>query len=336
MPISVQPFGKMPDGTVIERISLRGGGLQANVLTYGGVLQDLRLEGHGPALVLGFEQFDYYLNHSPYFGAIVGRCANRIRDGHMLLGSVEFQLDQNETAGHHLHGGKGGTGNRIWTIDKVEDDNVVLSLLLADGEMGYPGNMQISLIYHLLPENVLDIKLEAISDKTTLCNLAHHSYFNLDGSDTILDHLLRVDSDGFNPVDDELIPTGEVRSVEATPFDFRQLKSIGAVSRQQLIDHNFCLSQQRQKLRPVAQLESPKSAIRLEVHTSEPGLQVYDGKKIDIPVNGLDGRHMGAYAGIALEAQVWPDAVHHQHFPQAVVDPGETYRQYTQYAFSKV
>ncbi len=331
---SVTLFGQMPDGTEVFRISLANGPLTAKVITFGAVLQDLRLQGQAPALVLGFETFDPYLTHSPYFGATAGRCANRIRDGHLLLDGKEYQLDRNFLGKHHLHGGSAGIGKRVWTIDKVSADSATLSIRLADREMGYPGNMTAAVTYRLLPEGVLDIVFSATTDRTTLCNIAHHSYFNL-GEDTIADHLLRIDANAFTPVDDELIPTGEVRSVAGDAFDFRKPKPIGPVSTGQILDHNFCLSNQREALRPVARLESPASGIAMEIRTTESGLQVYDGARIDIPMPGLDGRRMGAHAGVALEPQIWPDAVHHSNFPQAVLHPGETYKQHTQFAFHK-
>ena len=332
---SIKPFGTMRDGSVVEQISLVGGGLSANILTYGAVLQDLRLAGFPHPLVLGFEKFEYYLDYSPYFGATAGRCANRIRHGHLPLGDDVFQLDQNSN-GHHLHGGTDGTGKRLWSIDQVAADRVSLSLRLGDGHMGYPGNIDILANFQLLEDGVLDIRYEATCDKTTLCNLAHHSYFNLDRGDTILDHLLRVDSDAYTAVDSELIPTGEVTPVEGTLMDFRKPKPVATISPNHLFDHNFCLSEQRQKLHPIGMLESRKSGLAMELRSSEPGLQVYDGAKIDIRVAGLDGRMMGAHAGMALEPQTWPDAVHNSHFPQALLHPGETYRQHTQYAFSSV
>lgn len=325
----------MPDDNPVERISISAGGLSANILTYGSVLQDLRLQGHTPALVLGFDSFDSYLTHSPYFGATAGRCANRIRDGHLPLGGETFQLDQNFLGQHHLHGGAKGIGKRIWTIDETGEYFVSLSIELSDGEMGYPGNMRIALTYRLLQGGVLDITFSAETDKVTLCNLAHHSYFNLDGTASIADHLLEVDADHFNPVDDDMIPTGEIRHLDGHIFDFRQSRTIGQISEAAILDHNFCISTIRSPIKKVANLKSPLSGVAMEIRTTEPGLQVYDGAKINIPLPGLDGTSMGPHAGIALEPQVWPDAVHHPDFPQAVLRPGETYQQHTQYAFNK-
>ncbi len=333
--MSIKPFGRMPDGQEIMQVSLSAGGLSAKFLTYGALLQDLRFQGHDPSLVLGFETLENYLDYSPYFGANAGRCANRIRDGHVLLDGQRYQLDCNFLDKHHLHGGRAGIGKRVWEIEEVTGDSLTLSITLADGEMGYPGDMEISLTYRLLDHGVLDIRFIATTDKTTLCNLAHHSYFNLDGTASIAEHLLQVDADSYTPVDEELIPTGEIRPVANGAFDFRSAKPVGLVSADQILDHNFCLSAERQPIRTVAALESSNSGVSMKIRTTEPGLQVYDGAKVDIPVSGLEGRCMLKHAGIALEPQVWPDAIHHPDFPQAILRPGETYKQHTQYVFSK-
>jgi aldose 1-epimerase len=330
--MGLQPFGSLHTGELVHRVTLTGGSLSINVLSYGAVIQDLRLAGHQAPLVLGFTEFAPYLTHSPYFGAIAGRCANRIRDGHLELNGKEFQLDRNFLGKHHLHGGAASLGKRLWQIDEITDSAVALSIKLTDGEMGYPGNMAVQVKYHLLANGVLDIRMQATADAPTLCNLAHHSYFNLDGGNTISDHELHIAADAYLPVDDELIPTGEVRSVASTGFDFRQP---AAVSRAHPIDANFCISDSRGSLKPVAWLSSPESGVVMECHTTEPGLQVYDGANIDIALPGLMGKSMGAYSGLAMEPQVWPDAQHHRHFPQAVLQPGDTYAQHTQYIFSK-
>ncbi|MGE4611482.1 MAG: aldose epimerase family protein [Paracoccaceae bacterium] len=332
----MQKFGEMPDGTEVHRVQLSGNVLTANILTYGAVVQDLRLDGHEPALVLGFEEFDSYLAYSPYFGATVGRYANRIRDGHLEIDGQTYQLDQNFIGQHCLHGGSLGTGKRVWAVDNLTPDTVALSIVLADGEMGFSGEMKVQAIYSLLPEGTLDIKYSATTDKPTLCNFAHHSYFNLDGGSSILDHILQAHASHYTPVDNELIPTGQVLDVEGTGFDFLEPKKVAAGGQDGLLDHNFCLSSDAEELRPVAELHSQLSGVSMRVNTTEPGLQVYDGAKIDVPVPGLAGTTMKAHAGIAIEPQVWPDSAHHKHFPQAILRPDEQYSQHTQYAFEKV
>lgn len=324
-------FGTMPDGTPVERVTLSGGGLTANVLTYGTVVQDLRLEGHQHSLVLGFETFDPYLSHSPYFGATAGRCANRIRDGHLELNGKTYQLDLNFLAKHSLHGGAVSMGKRVWTLESASSDSATFSIQLEDGEMGFPGNLSASVTYSLLPDGIFDVRMSASTDAPTLCNMAHHSYFNL-GSETVSDHLLQVEAESYLPVDDELIPTGEIASVFGTRFDFQGPTPVKAASP---VDHNYCCFAEKGALRRVATLYSGTSGVSMDVLSTEPGLQIYDGAKIDIAPEGLDGMKMRAHAGIAIEPQIWPDANHNPEFPQAVLNPDETYEQHTQYRFSK-
>jgi aldose 1-epimerase len=324
-------FGEMPDGTPVERVTIRGGGLTAKVLSYGAVIQDLRLDGHEAPLVLGFDTFAPYLTHSPYFGATAGRCANRIRDGHLELDGVTYQLDRNFLGKHLLHGGAKGVGKRLWRVAETGPDRVTLAITQDDGDMGFPGRLDASVTFALLDRGVLDIRMAAETDAPTLCNLAHHSYFTLGGA-TISDHRLRVDAETYLPVDDELIPTGEERAVAGTRFDFRTPAPVGQAHP---VDHNFCLSRERRPLRPVARLENPATGLAMDLHTTEPGLQVYDGAKINIDLPGLTGQPMRAHAGIALEPQIWPDANHHAGFPQAVLRPGEHYAQQTQYIFTR-
>ncbi len=328
----VEVFGALPGGEPVHRLKLKGGGLTAHLLTWGAVLQDLRLAGHTAPLVLGFAEFAPYLTHSPFFGATAGRCANRISGGELTLDGTQHQLDRNFIGKHMLHGGADSMGKRLWQVAEHADNRAVLTIALPDGHMGFPGTLKAQVAFALLEGGVLDIRMTATTDKATLCNLAHHSYFNLDGADSVADHLLRIDAARYLPVDDELIPTGETRDVAGTGFDYR---TAAPVAQCFPVDHNFCLSDQRAALRPVAWLSSPGSGVSMECRTTEPGLQVYDGAKIDIPLPGLGGTPMGASAGLAIEPQIWPDANHHTRFPQAVLQPGETYDQHTQFVFSK-
>ncbi len=322
----------MPDGTPVHRVRVQSGQMEAHFLSYGAVLQDLRLAGHPHPLVLGFPTFAPYLTHSPYFGAIAGRCANRIRDGHLELGGKTYQSDPNFLGKHTLHGGAVGMGKKVWQIENTTTDSVTFTISLADGEMGFPGNLSATVAYKLTGDATLDIEMQATTDAPTLCNLAHHSYFILDGTGSIASHRLQIDAGNYLPVDSDLIPTGEVRPVADTPFHFRTPRRLESGVP---LDHNFCLATSRQDIRKVARLTSSVSDVSLVVHTTEPGLQIYDGSRIDIDVPGLAGKPMSANAGIAIEPQYWPDANHHEGFPSAVLQPGETYRQHTQYAFLK-
>ena len=325
-------FGEMPDGSLVERHTIQGGGLRANFLSYGAVLQDLRLEGHDAPLVLGFEKFAPYLTDSPFFGAVAGRCANRVRDGRITIDGETFQTDQNFLGKHMLHGGAKGAGKVNWMFDEVTDNSVRLVLNQPDGHMGFPGNLDVRYTVSCLDNGVLDIVIEAVTDKPTVANFAHHSYFNLDGGDSTEAHLLQIDADRYTVIDDEFIPTGESRDVKGSRFDFRVERAIGDET---IIDHNLCLTDTKTPIRRIGHLRSKKSGVTMEMRSTEPGLQVYDGFKLNVGPAGLDGRQYGANSGIALEPQIWPDAVNHSTFPDAVLRPSETYRQHTQFAFSK-
>ncbi len=330
--MSIAVFGHMADGSPVHRITLRGGGLTAQILTYGAVLQDLRLAGHDAPLVLGFAEFAPYLTKSPYFGATAGRCANRIAGGEVTIDGVAQQLDTNFLGKHTLHGGADGLGKRLWTLADHGPGHATLEITLPDGHMGFAGNLTTQVTFRLLEGGEFDIRMNAQTDAPTLCNLAHHSYFTLDGGASVADHRLRIAAEHYLPVDEELIPTGEVAPVAGTRFDFR---SPAPLAQAAPLDHNFCLSDARGPLRPVAWLASPTSGVTMECRTTEPGLQVYDGSKIAIDHPGLTGAPMGACAGVAMEPQIWPDANHHARFPSAVLRPGETYEQHTQFAFEK-
>ena len=322
----------MPDGSAVTRHRITGGGLTAYVLSYGAVLQDLRLEGHAPPLVLGFETFAPYLTDSPNFGAVVGRCANRIGRGQFQIDGRSYQVDLNMQGQHHLHGGRDGAGVLNWTVETVQSDQITLRLELADGHMGYPGNMTVRCTYACLTGGVLDVQIEAVTDAPTLCNFAHHSYWNLDGSANTHGHVLQADAGRITAVDDGYISTGETPDVTGTRYDFRTARSVQDETH---IDNNLCLSDARVALRPVAELVAPASGVALELRTTEAGLQVFEAIDMAVGPAGLERRRYGSNAGVALEAQVWPDAVNHETFPSAVLRPDETYKQQTQFAISK-
>lgn len=331
-------FGKLPSGETVEEVVIRGGGLTASVLTYGAVIRDLRLDGHGPALVLGFDTIEDYLAHSPYFGATPGRCANRVAGGRCVIDGAQVELERNEKGVGHLHGGSDGIARRNWSIRSATDREVVLDIVDPDGRAGYPGNCRISATYGLNEGGVLAVSYTAETDRPTIANLCQHSYFNLDGSPDVLAHELMIAADHYLPVNDQTIPTGELAPVAGTVFDFRRPKAIGLErieGRPVGYDHNFCLSRHAVDKRLVATLKSPVSGIRMDVHTSEPGVQFYAGWKMNVPVAGLDGRTYGPYAGLCLETQIWPDSVNHAHFPNAVLRPGERLVQNTDYIFTR-
>lgn len=335
----METFGKTADGDEVSLVAISAGGMSANIINWGAVVQDLRLDGHAPPLVLGFSEFDHYPARSPYFGAIAGRFANRIAKGRFFIDGEAFQADPNFLGKHTLHGGSKGTGKRLWTIAEFGSDFVTLNYRAVAGEMGFPGNLDISFTYRLVAGGRLIVELSATTDAPTPCNFAHHSYFNLDdgGAGDVLDHRLMIAGDAYLPVDDELIPTGVVQPLADTAFDFRRARPIRQDDggKQQLYDHNFCLSAQRGPLRRAAWAQGAKSGVELDVWTTEPGLQFYAGAKIaDLPA-GLDGIAYSAHSGFCLEAQTWPDGPNRNYFPKSILRPGETYRQVTEYRFAK-
>ena len=331
-----EKFGSTADGGIVERVSISGGGLSAHILTWGAVVQDLQLEGHDAPLVLGFEKFEYYPAFSPYFGATAGRYANRIRNGRFSIDGTEYQVDTNFLGKHLLHGGSQGIGKRIWSIGEHGKSHVTLLLEDRDGMMGFAGNCLHSVTLALMDGGIFSITMRSETDAPTLVNLAHHSYFNLDGGSDILDHRLSIAAESYIPVDDEAIPLGPIEPVAGTPFDFRQSRPVRHEDggTQFAYDHNFCLANARRDLCEVASVESPRSGITMNVETTEPGLQFYAGHKVNIEVPGLGGRRYGAYCGMCLEPQIWPDSPNHPDYPQAVLRPGEKYRQETRYRFS--
>jgi aldose 1-epimerase len=330
-------FGQTAAGETVYRVVLSGGGLTAKVITWGAVIQDLRLEGHQPPLVLGFEAFDDYPRYSSYFGATPGRCANRIGGGRFTLDGQDYQLELNEKGVTHLHGGSDGLGKRNWEIVDLSSDKVTLRIVDPDGRAGYSGNCTVTATYHLHGDGVLSVIYESTADKPTIANICQHSYFNLDGREDALGHDIMIAADHFLALDERQVPTGEIRSVDGSAFDLREM---GPMKRsengeQVLFDHNFCLSSERMEKRSVALARSVNSGVSLEVRTTEPGVQFYAAFKLDVPVPGLEGRRYGPFAGFCLETQVWPDAINHENFPNAVLRPGEVLRQEADYVFSK-
>ena len=327
----ITDFGQLPDGQTVQRISIRGGGLTAQILTYGATVQDLRLDGVAYPLVLGSPTLLPYLTDFRYFGAIVGRFANRIAGGQFDLDGQTHVLNCNDGGVQTLHGGALGAGQLVWTVAKVAADSVTLSLDMPDGHMGFPGNMTVRATYALPGDGALRVDIEARTDAASPCSFAQHSYFNLDGAGSVLDHQLQIDADHYLPVDAGLIPTGQIAQVADTPFDFRVGRPIGTHG----FDHNLCLSQSRQELRQVAQLRGA-SAIALTVSTTEPGLQIYDGQKIPARgIEGLEGRRYGPHGGLALETQIWPDAPNRPEFPDGILRVGEVSAQTTIYQFGR-
>jgi aldose 1-epimerase len=330
-----EPFGVLEDGTEVQRLRLAGGRLSAWILTYGAIIQDLVLDTDaGPRrLVLGFDRLEDYVVRSPYFGCIAGRYANRIKDGRFRLDGDEHQLSLNEKGRTHLHGGFRGFDKHVWKLVAADGASVDLRLESPDGEEGYPGRLEAACRYEVTDDDRLKITLGARADAPTIVNLTGHSYFNLDGEGDILDHRLRLPADRYTPVDADLIPTGELAPVEGTRFDFRSLRPVRSEieGAHQIYDHNWALGlDAADEPRLLVELEGRKG-VRLEIWSTEPGLQFYDGSGLDIGPIGLDGAAYGPNAGMALEPQRFPDSPNRPNFTDAVLRPGDTYRHCIEY-----
>ncbi len=328
------------DGQPVQQVTIgRPDALQAKILTWGALMQDLRLQlqgGERLPLTLGFDRFDPYPGHSPYFGAVVGRYANRIAGGTFSLAGQTFNLDCNEAEKTTLHGGSGGFDRRIWQIADLSKDHVKLCLTSANGDQGFPGTVVVSCTYTITADTQLEVKFDAHSTQATPVNLAQHAYFNLDGGPDISNHSLQIFADDYTPVGPDQIPTGAIKSVADTVFDFRQPRSFRQMPH--AFDHNFVLSEpvlQSNGLRPAARLTSHKSGISMLVQTTKPGLQFYDGHQLNVPVTGHGGRHYGQRAGLCLETQFFPDSPNQSTFPDSILYPDKNYAHKTVFSFGQ-
>jgi aldose 1-epimerase len=344
-------FGTMPDGRAVERIVLRGAdGFEARVFTFGATLQALLVpdtNGRCDDVVLGHDDLAGYLNRRGFFGATVGRYANRIANARFVLDGTAYQLAANNGP-HALHGGPTGFDQRVWQISMIEEGEepaVTLTYVSADGEEGYPGRLDVSVTYRVTGPAELSLTFTARSDRTTIVNLTNHSFFNLEGvlaHADILDHRLMLDAERFLAIDPTAIPlAGAPRAVAGTPFDFREATAVGARIRrddEQLrngrgYDHNFCLGDSG-ALRLAARLEAPASGRILDLLTDQPGVQFYSGNYLDGSVVGKGGRLYHRCDGLCLEPQIWPDAPNRPDFPSPRLAVGAEYRHHIVYRFS--
>ena len=332
-------FGEV-DGQPVHEVTIRSkAGAEARILSWGAVIRDLVVpSAHGPQrVVLGLDRLEDYRAHSPHLGALAGRFANRIRDGRFVLDGETFQLDRNFLGRHMLHGGSAGFGHRLWTLAHHDAHSVTLVLLSPDGDGGFPGALLVTCRYSFEDEATLRTTIVATTDRPTVVNLALHSYFNLDGSADILDHEVTIDADAISVVDPELLPTGELRPVAGTVFDFRNprpVRQIDAAGGLFHYDQNFILTPRSGgMLRHAARVCSPRTGLTMDVRTTETSIQFYDAKNLSVPVAGIDGQVLGPRAGLCLEPQNVPDSPNQIRFPSPVLRPGEEYRQTTEYRF---
>ncbi len=343
-------FGKTPDGATVDLFTLTNShGAEIRVITYGGIIVSIRVpdkNGRMDDVVLGFDDFAGYLSgKSPYFGAIVGRYANRIGGGQFSLDGKIYQLAKNNGQ-NHLHGGLKGFDKVVWSaadINLADSRGVAFSYMSPDGDEGYPGNLRMRVTYTLTDSDELRIDYHATSDKATPINLTNHSYFNLRGAGTgdILGHQLMIDADRYTPIDTGLIPTGSIAPVEGTPLDFRTLTPIGQridagdeqIRNGKGYDHNFVLNRKGTGLVQFARVVEPETGRTLEVSTTEPGVQFYSGNFLDGTITGKMGRVYGRRGGFSLETQHFPDSPNKPQFPSTILNPGSEYRSQTVFRF---
>jgi aldose 1-epimerase len=334
-------FGVMPEGRDIDQFTLNNDlGMVVKVINFGGIITNIMVpdrNGDTHDVVLGFDNLESYLKTHPYFGAIVGRYANRIAKGRFDLNGKGYTLAVNNGP-NHLHGGLKGFDKKYWLASRFNNESEVgvqLKYFSEDMEEGYPGNLHVEVDYALNNDNELIIRYKAETDRPTPVNLTNHSYFNLNSvSSDILKHRLVLDCDFYTPVDETLIPTGEIRSVEGTPFDFLEEKAIGRDFRQleNGYDHNFVINKEDFEMKWFARVEDPHSGRIMEVATTQPGVQFYTGNFLkDIP--GKNGIIYQAHDAFCLETQHYPDSPNHPRFPTTILNPGEEFRQTTIYKF---
>ncbi|HRK24487.1 MAG TPA: aldose epimerase family protein [Beijerinckiaceae bacterium] len=345
--MSRRNFGTF-EGRPVDEVMITSEGAEARIIEYGAVLRDLivpRADGGRQRVVLGLNSLRDYELHSPHFGAIAGRYANRIGGGTFRLDGWDYQIPKNQAGKHALHGGGQGFGKRPWTILAHDASSVTLGLVSSDGDAGFPGTLTAACRY-VLKGPTLRVELTAFTDKPTICNLTNHSYFKLDDGLDVLDHDLQIRANLYTPIDEDLIPDGTLAPVSGTPFDFRRPRPILMMrddGERAWYDHNWVLRRDPLEadesgldLALAARLSSQRSKMQMEVWTTEPCLQFYDAERLNLPVPGLDGAMYGAHAGLCLETQHAPDSPNLPHMPSTVLRPGELYRHVTEFRFGPI
>jgi aldose 1-epimerase len=335
--ITSSAFGTMPDGRAVELYTLRNSSAEVHIITFGGIVTSFKVpdkNGNAGDVVLGYDRLEDYVRNNPYFGALIGRYGNRIANATFSLNGQTFTLPKNNGP-NCLHGGN-GFDKVLWSGKVIESKNgpaLELTYLSKDGDQGFPGNLKVVAVYALTDDNALRVNFTATTDKPTVCNLTQHSYFNLAGKGDILGHEVMITADKFTPVNSDLIPTGELRSVGGTPFDFTAPKTVGARINdpdEQLrfgngYDHNWVLSKPAGQLGLAARVYEPGSGRVLEVFTTEPAMQFYAGNFLN-GVHGKGGQVYQRRGGFCMEPQHYPDSPNHPAFPSTELKPGQTYQ----------
>ena len=347
MELTEREFGNLDDGREVRLFTLKSPeGLTVRITNYGGIVTSLLApdrDGHRTDVVLGFSELEPYLEDHPYFGAIVGRYANRIANGVFTLDGKRYELACNNPP-NHLHGGEKGFDKALWNPE-IQGNALVLKYVSEDGEEGYPGRLETQVTYRLTEDRALRIDYRATTDARTIVNMTNHTYFNLEGEERgqILDHEVMINADYFTPVNKHAIPSGEIRQVDGTPMDFREFHRVGEridepVKQLEIAggyDHNYVLNHQSpQDLTIAAKVVAPKTGRILEMRTTEPGVQFYTGNFLEGSYKGKGGNVYSKRSGLCLEAQHYPDSPNHPDFPSTVLEPGEEYRQTTIYRFT--
>ena len=345
--IQVEDFRKLPSGAVVKRYTLKNrNGIIAKIMDYGAILTELWVpdrNGRSANVVAGFDNLDQYLNGHPYFGATTGRYANRIANARFTLEGKEYKLATNNGP-NALHGGLKGFDKQHWNSEPLETKagqvSIRFTYLSKDGEEGYPGNLNTTVIYTLTDRDELIIDYSASTDKPTVVNLTNHSYFNLAGSGDILGHEVQINADRYTPVNDQLIPTGELTPVSGTPLDFRKPAIVGdRIDQLKPVpggyDHNFVLKREGLGLQLAAVVTDPKSGRKVEVLTTEPGIQLYTGNFLDGKLKGINGFVYNKHSALCLETQHFPDSPNQPKFPTTTLLPGADFKSSTVFRFSK-
>ncbi|ACU08179.1 aldose 1-epimerase [Flavobacteriaceae bacterium 3519-10] len=344
--IKVSDYGITPAGERVEKFTLENShGMSVEIITFGAIITSLTVPhkaGNLQNVVLGYADPADYFNGNPYYlGAIIGRFGNRIANAEFELEGKKYTLEANDGV-NALHGGKNGFHTKVWKAETVGECALKFTYISDDGEEGFPGELAVSVVYTLTDDNALEVSYQAITDKTTVVNLTQHTYFNLSGdlSESVSDHKIKIESGYFLPTDDAMIPTGELRKVENTPFDFRELKTIGLeidsedseIMKGSGYDHTWVLNGEESKSAATAVHE--RSGRILEVLTTEPGVQFYTGNHLDGKLKNQSGKSIEKRTGFCLETQHFPDSPNQKDFPSVILKPGEVYESKTVFKFS--
>lgn len=339
--VQVSEYGLMPNGDAVMQFTLKNAnGLLAKIINYGTIITELHVpdrDGGLADVVLGFDALESYLEANPYFGCTVGRVANRIRHGKFTLEGKTWTLAVNNGP-NHLHGGVKGFDKVLWKAEPLEGSMVRFTYRSVDGEEGYPGNLDVAVTMGLTDSNELTIDYRATCDQATIINLTNHTAFNLAGDGPILDHELMISGDHFTPVDEFMIPTGEILPVRGTPMDFTTPQAIGSRFSQLQgnpvgYDHNYVINRAGNGLALAARVAEPRSGRVMETHTTQPGMQLYTGNFLDGSAKGKGGIAYEQHTGFSLETQHYPDSINHPGFPSTVLRPRQTYHHVTVYKF---